>query len=74
MIDANTPVEELVAQHPDAIGFLMERGVVCLVCGEAFWGSLGELMARKRVPDPEALLEDLRAFLRTRPETDHRAR
>lgn len=63
MITAQTQVEDLIAQHPDAIGFLMDRGVVCLVCGEPFWGALGELLAQKRVADPEAVLADLRAFL-----------
>ncbi|GAB4436244.1 MAG: hypothetical protein Kow00120_03260 [Anaerolineae bacterium] len=66
MIDLDTQVEALVEEHPDAIGFLMERGIVCLVCGEAFWGTLGELMAQKRIADPEEVLADLEAFLAER--------
>ncbi|MCZ7542785.1 MAG: DUF1858 domain-containing protein [Anaerolineae bacterium] len=66
MIGLDTRVEALVEDHPDAIGFLMERGIVCLVCGEAFWGTLGELLAQKRIADPEAVLADLEAFLAER--------
>jgi hypothetical protein len=68
MISAETPVEELVVRYPDAIGFLIEHGIVCLVCGEAFWGTLGELMAQKRIPDPETVLAELRAFLKEQSE------
>ncbi|GAB4412227.1 MAG: hypothetical protein Kow00106_06820 [Anaerolineae bacterium] len=67
-ITLDTPVEELVTQHPSAIGFLAERGVLCVVCGEPFWGTLGELIAQTGadVMQREALLAELIAFLRER--------
>jgi hypothetical protein len=40
-------VEALVEAHPEAIGFLAERGIVCIRCGEPYWGTLRELAAGK---------------------------
>lgn len=60
-LDSN--VEELVEAYPKASSFLADRGVVCIRCGEAYWGTLGELMASKHIPDPEALVADLNAFV-----------
>ncbi len=65
-LDSN--VEELVGAHPKASGFLADRGVVCIRCGEPYWGTLGELMANKHIPNPEGLVADLNVFLET-PET-----
>lgn len=62
-------VEDLVAAHPKAIGWLAEHGVVCIRCGEPYWGQLGELMAEKHIPNPEALVAALNDFLAA-PETD----
>jgi hypothetical protein len=46
-ITVTTPVEVVLDEHPAASSWLLERGVVCLRCGEPFWGSLGELLANK---------------------------
>ncbi|MBN1284927.1 MAG: hypothetical protein JXB47_05995 [Anaerolineae bacterium] len=54
-IDADISVEVLVERYPGAVGFL--------VCGEPFWGTLGELMAQKRIENPAQVVEELRAFL-----------
>jgi hypothetical protein len=62
-IDAQIHVEELVEDYPEAIGFLMERGIVCIQCGEPYWGSLDELMARKGITDPEQVVADLNRYL-----------
>lgn len=40
-------VEELIELHPRAVDFLMDRGIVCVKCGEPVWGTLGELISRK---------------------------
>ncbi len=60
-----TPVEALVTAYPAAIGFLAERGVLCVVCGEPFWGTLGELIAQKGLDaaQSEHVVEELAAFL-----------
>ncbi len=46
-LDTNTPVETIFEEHPAASDWLLERGVVCLRCGEPFWGTLGELLVNK---------------------------
>jgi hypothetical protein len=46
-ITADIQVEELVDQYPTAGPFLAERGIVCIKCGEPYWGTLRELAALK---------------------------
>ncbi len=60
-LDVN--VDALLEAYPQAAGFLAEHHVVCIVCGEPYWGTLGELMASKGVADPEALVQGLRDHL-----------
>ncbi len=62
-ITLNVTVDALLEAYPQAAGFLAERQVVCIVCGEPYWGTLGELMANKGIADPEALLQELRDHL-----------
>ena len=57
-------VEDLVAAYPKLIGPLLRRGVVCMVCGEPYWGTLEELARSKGIEDIEGLLHDLEADLR----------
>lgn len=46
-ITQSTRVEDLVEQHPQAIGMFIEQGLPCVVCGEPFWGTIAELAALK---------------------------
>jgi len=59
-LSADILVEDLVEAYPELIGPLAFRGVVCIVCGEAYWGTLGELAASKGSPDMAALIKDRR--------------
>ena len=59
-VDADTPVEELVAQLPASVRILREYDLVCIRCGEPFWGTLGELAADKGVTDLGPILAALR--------------
>ncbi len=59
----DTPVEDLVSRHPEAVGFLTRRGVRCVRCGEPLWCSLGELFQEDKVAEPETLLAELNEFL-----------
>jgi hypothetical protein len=61
-IGPDTSIEELVESYPRSVGFLMDRGVVCLKCGEPVWGTLGEMIAMKGLDIGETVA-DLRAFL-----------
>ncbi len=60
------PVEKLVEQYPQAVGFLTERGIRCLQCGEPFWGRLEELAEDLRGDKARfaEVLDELNAFLR----------
>jgi predicted DNA-binding ribbon-helix-helix protein len=59
-IRAEDSVEELVERYPDLVGFLMDRGVVCVKCGEPFWGSLRELVSSKGL-DVDAIVAEINA-------------
>ncbi|MFO7769154.1 MAG: DUF1858 domain-containing protein [bacterium] len=56
-------VEDLVDHYPELIGPLAHRGVVCMVCGEAYWGTLEELARSKGIADIRGLVKDLRMDL-----------
>lgn len=62
-ITLNTPVDELVEAYPAAVGFLAENNVVCILCGEPYWGTLGDLMTNKNIAQPEVLLDHLNSYL-----------
>jgi hypothetical protein len=58
-ISKDTPIEEIVEKYPKAVGWLVQHGVICMACGEPYWGTLGELMEKKNIKDPEKLIKDL---------------
>jgi hypothetical protein len=63
-VDADMHVEDLVAGYPKAIGFLAERGVVCIRCGEPYWGTLRELATTKGLGDQvDEIVQDLQRYL-----------
>jgi len=62
-ITLDTLVEEIVQQHPKAVGWLVHKGIICVVCGEPYWGTLGDLMNRKNTANPEKVLSDLIKFM-----------
>ena len=56
-------VEDLARVYPEAVGFLTKKGVRCIRCGEPVWGTLGELLVEDGIDQPQALVDDLNAFL-----------
>jgi len=63
-INADLHVEDLVDEYPGAVGFLAERGVVCIRCGEPYWGTLRELAAAKGLGDRiDEIVQELRRYL-----------
>lgn len=64
LVSLETPVEELVEDYPASIRFLADRQIMCVVCGEAFWGSLGALIDQKGFSNAEQIVTDLNAYLR----------
>ena len=72
-ITADVNVEELVTEYPHASGFLADNGIVCIRCGEPYWGTLRELAATKNLDNQiEEIVTRLKAFLETsEPDSHH---
>jgi len=62
MITADIHIEELLEKYPQANRFLMKRGIICVQCGETYWGTLGELIKDKGL-DEQSILTDLNRVL-----------
>ncbi len=43
----DTLIEELISALPEAVTYLMQQGIRCMVCGEPMWGSI-EQAAREK--------------------------
>lgn len=58
-------IENILDTHPHAQQFLREHGIVCVMCGEPVWGSLGDQMEEKGFDDEakEKLLAELNTWL-----------
>ncbi len=52
-------VEDLVQHYPDLIGPLAHKRVVCMICGEAYWGTLEQLARSKGIEDIDGLVAEL---------------
>ncbi|HVP06560.1 MAG TPA: hypothetical protein VMS71_01870 [Candidatus Acidoferrum sp.] len=46
-ITGEMTIEDLLKAYPDTVGFLLERGLPCVVCGEPVWGTLADLARQK---------------------------
>ncbi len=63
-VNLDTKVEELIESYPQIAGFLAERSFNCYVCGEPFWGSLGELAESKNFKDIDLLIDEINNFIK----------
>jgi hypothetical protein len=54
-------IEELVVIKPEAVTYLMNKGIRCLVCGEPIWGTLESASKEKGYSDSdiEKFVDDL---------------
>jgi hypothetical protein len=46
-------IEELIEMNPKAVGFLAQKGIHCIACGEPVWGTLEEIAKQKGLSDNE---------------------
>ena len=68
-ITADANIEELIEEHPRAAGFLADRGLVCIRCGEPYWGTMRELAATKGLSGQvDEMAQDLVDFLGAEPD------
>jgi len=40
LIEKSILIEDLVEQLPEAISYLMRKGIKCIACGDPIWGTL----------------------------------
>ena len=50
-ISKTIDIEDLVRELPESIGYLMEKGIRCLRCGEPIWGTLESAAKEKGFND-----------------------
>ena len=53
MITKKMTIEELVTDVPDAVGYLMQKGIKCIACGEPIWETLESAAKNKGFSDEE---------------------
>lgn len=53
IINKHITVEDLITEYPDAVHYLMQKGIRCLICGEPMWGTLEEAAKEKGFSDEE---------------------
>ena len=57
-ITKDIQIEDLVEQLPKAVAYLLNEGIVCILCGEPIWGTLEEAAKSKGFTD-----EDIKKFV-----------
>jgi len=65
-ITASTSIDDLLDLLPEANGYLIEQGLPCLVCGDPFWGSIGDLARRRGIEDVDRIVGELNAMLQAK--------
>lgn len=53
MISRTISIEDLLSIYPETVGFLINKNIPCLVCGEPLWGTLEEVARDNGLNDPE---------------------
>ncbi len=58
-------IEDLVRELPESVGYLMEKGIRCLRCGEPIWGTLESASKEKGFDENEIkkFIAELNALL-----------
>lgn len=46
-------IDELIELNPKTVGFLSQKGIQCIACGEPVWGTLEELAKQKGLSENE---------------------
>jgi len=57
-ITKDITIEDLVEQLPESVRYLLNHGIVCILCGEPIWGTLEEAARNKGFTD-----EDIKKFV-----------
>ncbi len=63
-ITKDITIEELVTEFPESVGFLMKKGIKCIVCGEPIWGTLEQAIKEKgKENEMEQIINELNEVL-----------
>ncbi len=57
MIKSDIHVDDLLERYPELNVFLSRRGIICVQCGEIFWGTLEELIKSKGIDVDKTVAE-----------------
>ncbi len=68
MITRDTQVEDIV-KIPGIVSYFIRNGLSPVTCSGAFPQTLGRLLEIRKVPDPDAFIDGLNAFLKERAAT-----
>jgi hypothetical protein len=52
-ITSDTYIEEIIRIIPDSIQYLQKKGIKCIACGEAVWGTLKDAADLKKITAQE---------------------
>ncbi len=58
-ISRESVIEEVISKYPETVEVFIAFGMPCFVCGEPAWGTVGELMDRYNIAEPEKVLQEL---------------
>ena len=61
MLTKDMTIEELVTEVPEAVRYLMQKGIKCIACGEPIWETLESAAKAKGFSDDniEEFVKDL---------------
>lgn len=61
-ITKDITIEELINIKPEAVTYLMQKGIRCLICGEPTWGTLESVSKEKGFNDNdiETFVEEIK--------------
>lgn len=63
IISRNTLIEDLVQKYPQLIRPLRAEGIICLACGEAVWGSLGDQALEKGLDNLDEIVSKMNELI-----------
>lgn len=66
MITRNTYIEDLIQMLPEAVTYLSQKNIRCVVCGEPIWGTLEQAAREKGYTDADIdrFVKELNAMLK----------
>lgn len=64
-ITHNITIEDLVNNYPQTLDYLSKKGIRCIRCGEAIWGTLAEAAREKGFDDAsiDMFVDDLKKLV-----------